>query len=171
MGFEPGQEQGLRLSESLFKKRNNRRQGMLKKLVMALTLVGLAGVGAGAAESPLQPIADALDVSTTKTFQFTGNGTMYSLGQNTSPAAAWPRFFVKSFTRVYDFTTGTMRDDVVRMAGETQTVGPEQQVVTTVSGDHAWNGADKNTTPRLFEASERAHQIVISPHFVGGVCQ
>ena len=73
---------------------------MLKKLVVAFAFVGLASVGASAAESPLQPIADALDVSTTKTFQFTGNGTSFQLGQSTSPAAAWPRQFVKSLTRV-----------------------------------------------------------------------
>ena len=137
---------------------------MLKKLVIALALIGLAGVGVGAAESPLQPIADALDVSTTKTFQFTGNGTMFALGQSTSPAAPWPRSFVKSMTRVYDFSAGAMRDEVVRMAAETPTVGPEQRTVTAVSSDHAWNGTGQDTTPRLFEAPERAHQIVISPH-------
>lgn len=137
---------------------------MWKKLAFVLVLVVLGHGRAESAQSDLQQIADALDVSTTRTFQFTGNGTMYSLGQSTSPAAAWPRFFVKSFTRVYDFTTGTMRDEVVRMAAETPTIGPEQQTVTVVSGDHAWNVAGKDTTPRLFEASERAHQIVISPH-------
>ena len=57
-----------------------------------------------------------------------------------------------------------MRDEVVRMAAETPTVGREQRAVTAVSGDHAWNGAGKDTAPRLFEATERAHQIVISPH-------
>ena len=36
--------------------------------------------------------------------------------------------------------------------------------MTAVSGDDAWNGAGKDTAPRLFEASERAHQVVISPH-------
>jgi glyoxylase-like metal-dependent hydrolase (beta-lactamase superfamily II) len=137
---------------------------MLKNLAVALVVALLVGGRVEAAQSDLQPIADALDVSTTKTFQFTGNGTMYSLGQSTSPAAAWPRFFVKSFTRVYDFTTGTMRDEVVRMAAEGPTVGPEQTTVTVVSGGHAWNVAGKDTTPRLFEANERAHQIVISPH-------
>jgi glyoxylase-like metal-dependent hydrolase (beta-lactamase superfamily II) len=136
---------------------------MLKKLAFVLVLAMLAG-GTAAAESELHQVADALDVSTIKTFQFTGNGTMYSLGQSTSPAAAWPRSFVKSFTRVYDFTAGAMRDEVVRMAAETPTVGPEQRTVTAVSGDHAWNGESKDTTPRLFEANERAHQIVISPH-------
>ncbi len=91
---------------------------MWKKLALGLALTTLVGFRAEAADSDLQQIADALDVSTTKTFQFTANGSMYYLGQNVNPAAPWPRFFVKSFTRVYDFTAGAMRDDVVRMAAE-----------------------------------------------------
>src|SRR5262245_66171653 len=136
---------------------------MLKKLAFVLMLAMLVRGRAEAAESDLQQIADALDVSTTKTFQFTGNGTFFSLGQSTSPAAAWPRVFVKSFTRVYDFTTGTMRDEVVRMAAETPTVGPEQQTVTVGSGDQAWNVAGKDKVSGLFEASERGHQNDDSP--------
>jgi glyoxylase-like metal-dependent hydrolase (beta-lactamase superfamily II) len=134
------------------------------KLLAALVLFTFVSFRAEAQETELQRFADALDVSSTKTFQFTANGSMYSLGQSTSPAAPWPRQFVKSMTRVYDFTTGSMRDTVVRMAGDTPTVGPEQQAVTVVSGDLAWNVAGKESTARLFEASERAHQIVISPH-------
>lgn len=137
---------------------------MMKQALVALALCALVGFNAEAQESELQRVADALDVSTTKTFQFTGNGTMYSLGQSTSPAAPWPRSFVKSMTRAFDFTNGAMRDEVVRMSAETTTVGPEQQAVTMVHGEHAWNLAGKDTTPRLFEANERAHQIVISPH-------
>ena len=139
---------------------------MLKKLVLMLVLAGICGFRMPAWGSDLQQIADALDVSTTKTFQFTGNGSMFSLGQSTSPAAPWPRFFVKSMTRIYDFTTGAMRDEVVRMAAESPAVGPEQQTITMVNGEHAWNMAGKDTAPRLFEANERAHQIVISPHGV-----
>jgi glyoxylase-like metal-dependent hydrolase (beta-lactamase superfamily II) len=137
---------------------------MLQKIIVALVLVVIAGARAGAADSELQQIADALDVSTTKTFQFTANGTMYNLGQNVNPAAPWPRFFVKSFTRTYDFTAGAMRDEIVRMTAETASVGPEQQVNIAVSGDHAWNVVGKDTLPRLFEAPQRAHEIVISPH-------
>jgi glyoxylase-like metal-dependent hydrolase (beta-lactamase superfamily II) len=138
----------------------------MKKVAVALAVCALVGSNAEAQETDLQRIADALNVSTTKTFQFTANGTMYSLGQSRSPAAPWPRSFVKSMTRVYDFTAGAMRDEVVRMAAESPTVGPEQRTVTMVSGEHAWNVAGKETAPRLFEAPERAHQIVISPHGV-----
>jgi glyoxylase-like metal-dependent hydrolase (beta-lactamase superfamily II) len=137
---------------------------MLSKLVVAFALFALMGFQAEAQETKLQRIADELDVSTTKTFQFTANGMAYSLGQSTSPAAPWPRQFVKSMTRVYDFTTGTMRDEAVRMSGDSLPIGPEQQAVTVVSGDLAWNVAGKEVSARLFEASERAHQIVISPH-------
>lgn len=137
---------------------------MWKNLIVAVALIVSAGFHVNAAETQLQQIADVLDVSTTKTFQFTANGTMYNLGQNTNPAAPWPRFFVKSFTRVYDFTAGAMRDQVVRMEAESQTVGSEQTVVTSVAGDHASNGAGKDTEQRLFEVPQRAHEIVISPH-------
>ena len=108
---------------------------MLKQFIVALALIVCTGLQARAAESELQQIADALDVSTTKTFQFTANGSMYNLGQNVNPAAPWPRFFVKSFTRLYDFTAGSMSDDVTRMAADPPTVGPEQRVLTSVSGE------------------------------------
>ena len=64
---------------------------MFKRIVLALALVVFAGFKASAADSVLQQIADALDVSTTKTFQFTGNGKMWAVGQATSPMAACPR--------------------------------------------------------------------------------
>ena len=136
----------------------------MKKILAGLALCVLVSSVVEAQESDLQRIADALDVSTSKTFQFTANGTMYNLGQNVHPAGPWPRFFVKSFTRTYDFTAGAMRDEIVRMTAEGATLGPEQQVNVAVSGDHAWNVAGKETLPRLFEAPQRAHEIVISPH-------
>jgi glyoxylase-like metal-dependent hydrolase (beta-lactamase superfamily II) len=137
---------------------------MLIKLVFALALCALVGFKAEAQETELQRIADALDVSTTKTFQFTATGKDYWLGQNTSPAAPWPRRFVKSVTRVYDFTAGAMREEWVRMDGETQSVGSEQRAVQVVRGDYGWRELGKETEQRLFEASDWAHQIVISPH-------
>jgi glyoxylase-like metal-dependent hydrolase (beta-lactamase superfamily II) len=140
---------------------------MRMKLFVLLVVAVFAAVGAKAqAQSDLQRLADTLDVSTTKSFQFTATGTMFALGQSTSPAAPWPRQFVKSLTRVYDFTTNTMRDEWVRMAGETQTVGPEQQTVQVVSGDHAWNMAGKDMLPRFWEVNERQHYIWTSPHGV-----
>ncbi len=137
---------------------------MGKKLALAFALAALIAIRAEAADSDLQQMADALDVATTKTFQFSASGSVYALGQSTSPAAPWPRSFAKSMTRLYDFTAGAMRDEVVRIAAEPPSLGAEQRSVTVVNGDYAWNLAGTEAVPRMFEAPERAHQIVISPH-------
>ena len=84
---------------------------MMKRVVVMLALCALMGSNAQAQETDLQRIADALDVSTTKTFQFTGNGTMYSLGQSTSPAAPWPQVFCKEYDAGLRFHGGAMRDE------------------------------------------------------------
>jgi glyoxylase-like metal-dependent hydrolase (beta-lactamase superfamily II) len=146
---------------------------MLKRFVIALALVLLTGLRANGADTALQQIADALDVSTTKTFQFTANGTMWHVGQSTSPMAAWPRYYVKSLTRMYDFTAGAMRDQMVRTQGEAppsggggQPLEGDQQIIALVSGDLAWNEAGKNTPARPHEASGRGHELAISPHGV-----
>ena len=145
---------------------------MLKRFALVLVLAGVCGLKAEAFGSDLQQIADALDVSTTRTFQFTGNGRMFALGQAASPVAAFPRYYVKSWTRTYDFTAGAMRDEIVRIQGETppaggggQPIEGDQRVVSLVHGDHAWNEG-KVAAPRIWEASDRAHQIAISPHGV-----
>jgi glyoxylase-like metal-dependent hydrolase (beta-lactamase superfamily II) len=137
---------------------------MMKQSIVALALCALIGFNAEAQETDLQQIADALDVSTTKTFQLTANGTSFQLGQSTSPAAAWPRQFVKSLTRVYDFTAGAMRDEWVRMSAETPSVGPEQQTIAIVSGNFAWNESGKNLVPQPHQVTSRAHDLVTSPH-------
>ena len=116
---------------------------MFSKFVFALCLVALTSLPAQTQETDLQRLADALDVSTTRTFQFTANGADYSLGQNTSPVAPWPRRFVKSLTRVYDFTAGAMRDEWVRMDGGDLNAGPEQRSVQLVEGDYGWRELGK----------------------------
>jgi glyoxylase-like metal-dependent hydrolase (beta-lactamase superfamily II) len=144
---------------------------MLKKLALTLVLAGLCGWRVEAFGSDLQQIADALDVSTTKTFQFTANGRMFAVGQSASPSAPWPRHYVKSLTRVYDFTQGAMREELVRTQGEEPAIGGggqpiqgEARTVALVSGNFAWNESGKNMVPQPHQASSRAHELAISPH-------
>ncbi|MBM4262323.1 MAG: MBL fold metallo-hydrolase [Deltaproteobacteria bacterium] len=144
---------------------------MLKKLFLTVALLVWAAAGARAAETPLQQIADVLDVDKTRTFQFTANGRMYHVGQSTSHMAAWPRYYVKSLTRAYDFTAGAMRDQMVRTQGEDppsggggQPLEGDQNIVSLVRDGVAWNEAGKNMVPRFWEVNDREHQLVISPH-------
>jgi glyoxylase-like metal-dependent hydrolase (beta-lactamase superfamily II) len=144
---------------------------MFRRIVLALVLVAFAQFKAVAADSVLQQIADSLDVSTTKTFQFTANGKMWAVGQATSPMAANPRAYIKSLTRIYDFTAGAMRDDMVRSQGEAppsggdyQPIEGDQRLISLVSGDLAWNESGKDMVPAPQDVNERAHSFVISPH-------
>ena len=70
---------------------------MMKRVVVMLALCALMGSNAQAQETDLQRIADALDVSTTKTFQFTANGTMYNLGQDVQSGRAVAQVFCQEF--------------------------------------------------------------------------
>jgi len=144
---------------------------MFNRFVLALGLVALTGLRVEAADTALQQIADALNVSTTKTFQFTANGKMFAYGEATSPMASGPRSYVKSLTRLYDFSAGAMREELVRSQGEAppsggdyQPIEGDQRLVSAVSGDFAWYEAGKTMNPAPEEANERAHTIVTSPH-------
>ena len=143
----------------------------MKKLALVLVLAGLGDWRVEAFGSDLQQIADALNVSSIKTFQFTGSGRMYAVGQNTSPMAAWPRYYVKTLTRQYDFTAGAMREELVRTQGEDppsggggQPLAGDQRTIALVSGDLAWNEGAKQMVPQPHQASIRAHELAISPH-------
>lgn len=144
---------------------------MFQRLALAVGLTLFAAVGAGAQESTLQQIADALDVSTTKTFQFNATGQMFEVGQGGNPTARFPRYYVKSLSRTYDFTAAAMRDEMVRTQGENppagggvQPIEGDQRIVSLVSNEHAWNEAGKDMIPRYWEGPVRAHQLVTSPH-------
>ena len=144
---------------------------MFKKIMLAVALVVFAGYEASAADSVLQQLADSLDVSTTKTFQFTANGKMWGVGQATSPMAANPRSYIGSFTRIYDFTAGAMRDELVRSQGEAppsggdyQPIEGDQRVTSLVSGDIAWNESGKDMVAAPQDANERVHGLITSPH-------
>jgi glyoxylase-like metal-dependent hydrolase (beta-lactamase superfamily II) len=147
---------------------------MWRQLSLALAIVCFLTFPAGAQSgSQLQRVADLIGVSEIKTIQFSGNGTMFALGQSATPIAPWPRYYVKTFSRTIDYNTSSMRDDYVRLQGENpprggggQPIAGEQRVIQVVSGDHAWNEAGKETLPRFWEAADRAHQIWITPQGV-----
>lgn len=144
---------------------------MIAKTLVVFFVLVLSGVRVDAQETDLQRIADALDVSTTKTFQFTASGTMWAVGQSTSFMAPWPRYYVKSLTRTYDFTAAAMRQEMVRTQGENppsggggQPLEADQRQVALVNGDFAWGEGGNNPLGRPHQVNERAHLIVTSPH-------
>ena len=109
-----------------------------------------------------------------KSLQYTGSGSNFALGQNVSPTAPWPRFNVKSFTRVVNYDTPAMQDTIVRTQADPAERGGgglpltgEQRQVQTVSGTSAWSQVgDAAPAPALAAVADRLHQLWITPHGV-----
>jgi glyoxylase-like metal-dependent hydrolase (beta-lactamase superfamily II) len=142
---------------------------MLKRAVLVVAALVVA-FGVARADTVLQRVADGINVGEIKTLQYAGNGTMFALGQNFTPIGPLPRYYLKSFTRIIDFNNAAMRDESVRIQGENpprggggQPIAGEQRQVQFVQGDYAWNEAGKEMAPRPWEATERQHQIWVTP--------
>ena len=147
---------------------------MWKKLIFALVIVGLlARLGHGQdAKAVLDGVAKAMgDV---KSLQYTGSGSTFAFGQNPAPGTPWPRFNVKSFTRMINYDTPAMRDEIVRTQAEPGERGGggiplvgEQRQLLMVSGNHAWSQVGENPpAPALAAVADRQHQLWITPHGV-----
>ena len=143
---------------------------MLKRFVLVLAFFVVA-MGDAQADTVLQRVADGINVGQIKTLQYTSNGMMFELGQHATPIGPLPRFYVKSLTRVIDFNSAAMREEVVRTQGEDpargggagQPIVGEQRLIGFVHGDYAWNEAGKDMLPRIWEATYRQHQIWVTP--------
>src|SRR5213596_3648543 len=123
---------------------SNRRINMRKVVFATLGILALASAVA-AQSNALQTAADALGAARVKTLQFTGSGQNFSVGQNYTPAEAWPPVTVKSYTASMNYDTGSMRVELVREMGAVMPRGGggpffgEQRQVQVVSGNYAWN--------------------------------
>ena len=148
---------------------------MWQKLIFVLVIlcVLMPRLGHGQdAKAALDSVTKAMgDV---KSLQYTGSGANFSFGQSVTPGAPWPRFNVKSYTRMVNYDTPAMRDEIVRTQAEPGARGGggiplvgEQRQNLMVSGTQAWNQVGENPpTPALAAVADRQHQLWITPHGV-----
>src|SRR4029450_4920497 len=107
-----------------------------------------------------------------KSLQYTGSGSTFAVGQNPAPGAPWPRFNAKSYTRMINYDTASMRDEIVRTqvdpvrGGGGQPVVGEQRQILVVSGTYAWNQMGETINPALAAVADRQHQLWLTPHGV-----
>jgi glyoxylase-like metal-dependent hydrolase (beta-lactamase superfamily II) len=93
----------------------------------------------------LQTATTTLGTASIRTLQFTASGGAFSLGQNYTPADAWPKVTIKSYTAVFNYEQASMRVDLVREMGAAMPRGGgapffgEQRQTQIVSGGFAWN--------------------------------
>jgi glyoxylase-like metal-dependent hydrolase (beta-lactamase superfamily II) len=142
--------------------------------LMALVLIlSPLAVSAQDNRAALDPIAKAMGAGSVKSIRYSGNGVNFQVGQNYSPDLPWPRFVLKSFTRTVSYETAAIRDEMVRMVGETPqrgggggglAPGAEQRLNFAACGDFAWNTVGETPAPVPVTLADRQLQLWTTPH-------
>ena len=125
----------------------NRLLGLVA--LLALMVVSAAGQDA---RSVLQAAATAMGATNLKSVQYSGTGWNAAVGQSYSANDDWPRFEVTSYTRSLDYDARSSREQLTRRQGNYPPRGSaiqgEQQQISIVSGNYAWNVQGNATTPQ-----------------------
>jgi glyoxylase-like metal-dependent hydrolase (beta-lactamase superfamily II) len=144
---------------------------MLASIVAVVLLFPLAGY-AQEGRTSLDAVSKAMGAATLKSFEITGNGMSYAVGQSEAPGAPWPRFHVKSVKRTVGYDTASLRDEIVqRRVAEPPRGGGifvrgDQRLNFAVSGDHAWNVQGDVAVPVPLALADRQFQLWATPHGV-----
>ncbi len=137
---------------------------MSKKLLVAIAAIALASWAAHGqdAKTVIENASKAMGAANLKSVRYSGSGYSYVVGQSPNPSAPWPKFNLKSYTRVINYETASSREEVVRTP--VTPPGAEQRQVLLVSGAHAWNMAGNNAIPAPTALEERLLQLWVTPH-------
>jgi hypothetical protein len=141
-------------------------------LLTAILLISPVTVQAQDGRAALEAVAKALGADNLKSIEIQGSGTVFQIGQSAAPGQAWPQFNVRTMTRVVNFETASLRDDLMRTRalepprGGGPYVRGEHRQVFVVSGEHAWNVAGETATPAPVALAERQFQLWSTPHGV-----
>src|SRR5262245_62601598 len=120
----------------------------MRSLVLLLTAVLLVSPATAYAQdgrATVEAAAKALGAGGLKSIEIQGSGAMFQVGQSYAPGEAWPQFNVRTFTRVINYDTASLKDDIMRTRaleppkGGGPYVRGEHKQVFVLSGDHAWN--------------------------------
>ena len=142
-------------------------QTLIPLLALALLCVPIAADAQG-----VDAVAKALGATNLKTLEIQGSGTIFQVGQAYTPGTAYPQFNVRSFTRVINYDTGSLRQEIVQTRaleppkGGGAYVRGEQKLLFLLSGDQAWNVAGETATPAPITLADRQFQLWSTPHGV-----
>src|SRR5437867_11854792 len=87
---------------------------MWNKLILALAVCLLVPALGNAQDAKAVLDGAAKAMGDVKSLQYAGSGANFAFGQNVAPAAPWPRFNLKSYTRTVNYDTPALRDEIVR---------------------------------------------------------
>lgn len=147
----------------------------MRTLVLLLTAaLLLSPITAHAQDSraALEAVAKALGAPGLKSIEMQGSGVTFQVGQSYAPGMPWPQFTVRTFTRVVNYETASLRDEILRTRalepprGGGPYVRGEHKQVFVVSGDHAWNVMGETAVTAPITLADRQFQLWSTPHGV-----
>ena len=143
----------------------------MRTLILVVTALLLFSPLAADAQG-IDAVAKALGADNLKSIEFQGGGTFFWVGQAYTGGTAWPQFNVRNLTRVVNYETASLREEMTRTRaleppkGGGPYVRGEHKAVTFVSGDHAWNIVADAATPAPIALVDRQFQLWSTPHGV-----
>ena len=140
-------------------------------LTVVLSLLPFAAE-AQDAKATLEAASKALGTADVKSIEMQGSGVMFLVGQSSVPGEPWPLFNVRTFTRVVNYETASLREDLMRTRalepprGGGAYVRGEHPLVSMLSGDHAWNVTALGPVAAPIALADRQFQFWSTPHGV-----
>src|SRR5262245_48858053 len=140
-------------------------------LTAVLTLLPFVA-SAQDAKATLEAASKALGTADVKSIEMQGSGVMFLVGQSPVPGQPWPLFNVRTFTRVVNYETASLREDLMRTRalepprGGGAYVRGEHPLVSMRSGDHAWNVTALGAVTAPIALDDRQFQYWSTPHGV-----
>jgi glyoxylase-like metal-dependent hydrolase (beta-lactamase superfamily II) len=155
---------------------------MSKTIFGLVALIAILGLPADAQNPPNDAMAivraadAAIGASKVKSIHYLGTDgyvTVYGQSGTSSVQHSWPRYNLKSFSRIIDYDTMSMREEQIHTqgawpadegGGERPIVGERKQVRFYRDG-YAWNAnPDGSVIAAPQDATERMLEIVMTPH-------
>jgi glyoxylase-like metal-dependent hydrolase (beta-lactamase superfamily II) len=144
----------------------------MRTLVLLLASLFVFSPLTGAAQdsrAAIEAVAKALG-GEVKSLEVRGGGTFFWVGQPYTAGTAFPQFNVRSLTRVMNYETASLREEMVRTRaleppkGGGPYVRGEHKAVAFLSGDHAWNVVGDAAAPAPIALADRQFQLWSTPH-------
>src|SRR5688500_734318 len=100
----------------------HRRAEVGMKKIFTLVLLGAVAAGCQATAQDAPSVIDAatraMGTSNVQSIQYSGSGSVFMLGQNVRPEAAWPKFTVPKYTAAVRYDAPAFREELVRIDTE-----------------------------------------------------
>jgi glyoxylase-like metal-dependent hydrolase (beta-lactamase superfamily II) len=155
---------------------------MLKQSFALLALATLfVGTGTPKEEKKagdvVADVARTIGAANVKSVQYSATGFVFTYGQNFRPGVPWPKFSLKSYTRMLDYEKGASREDAVwtqfenpPLGGGFQPIVGALHVIESLNGDYAWTfggpgpaNPDPQGNPSPGAVEDRQRQMALTP--------